>query len=645
VTARQKKFPLALIVIMLIGVLHGMIYMFLIPPWQHYDEPTHFEYAWLLANWQRIPQPGEFDPEMRRLVAQSMIDHGFYEGLGYLPDVTAPDGQIPIGGYSQLGDPPLYYLLTAVPVGLLKALPVEAQLYGARLMSLVLLLVSIGAIYGMVCELTVPDSPLRWVIPGGVALLPGYAELMSAINNDVGAAAFMSLLLWGLVRLVKRGWSFWTMVWSGAVMVMCLLTKETVYWAAPLWILGVFLSLLPGKWKLFGWVAVGAMVVTFVAITIGLGDAAIWYRTTDQAENTRLPVKDAPVGEAVFQLQVDDPNQINGRVTQLSQLIPADVIQALRGHPVTVGAWMWADEPLTTYLPVLTAFTAEGGANQGMQTVEIGTAPVFYAFYASVPDTTTQLQIHLSSAGLSTAAKGRIYLDGIVVVVGEHPIDIAPVWDDASAESGAWDGERVVNAVRNASGESAGPRVYPWVDRLGSRVIPYNGRPSLLIYSLVDVERSGGYYRAAIINIMKTFWGKFAWGHVVLEGTATYQILTGATVIGFLGCGAVFGYKFPKYQLSALGLLALAMMGIWGLTLVRGVTLLFNVNYFIPGARYAYPVIGPTMGMIGYGWWSILGFLGKRMRVKAGWLIGVLGLAMLILDIWSVLSVWRYYAG
>ena len=641
----RQKFPLAMMVIMLLGLVHGMIYVFLIPPWQHYDEPTHFEYAWLVANWRRIPQPGEYDPEMRRQVAQSMIDHGFYEGSGYLPDVAAPDGQIPIGSYSQLGDPPLYYLLTAIPVGLLKAQPVTVQLFGARLMSLGLLLVSLGAIYGLVCELTVPGSALRWVIPGGAALLPGYVELMSAINNDVGAAAFMSLVLWGIVRLVKRGWNAWTMVWSGAAMVMCLLTKETAYWAAPLWVLGVFLSLLPGKWKIFGWVTVGAVGVIFVAITIGWGDAFIWYRTTDQADNTRLVIDAAPVGEAVFTLQVDDPNQINGRVTQLSQLIPTETVRALRGQAVTVGAWMWADEPLTTYLPVLTAFTAERGANQGMQTVEVSTEPVFYAFYASVPETTTHLQIHLSSAGLSAAAQGRIYLDGIVLTAGKHPLDSAPIWDEVGAESGTWGGERVVNAVRNASAENAGPRVYAWVDILGSKVIPYNGRPSLVIYSMMDLERSGSYYRAAAKNMMQTFWGKFAWGHVPLEGKAVYGILTGATVVGLLGCAAIVGYKFPKNQRSALGLLGVALVCVWGLTLVRGVFHMFNVNSFIPGARYAYPVIGPSMGVLGYGWWSIVSFLGKSIRLKPHWLIWGLGAGMLILDVWSVMSVWRYYAG
>jgi hypothetical protein len=641
----QKKFPLALMVVLLIGLVHGMIYLALIPPWQHYDEPTHFEYAWLVANWRRIPEAGEYDAEMRREVAQSMIDHGFYEGLGYLPNLDASKGEIPIGSYSQLGDPPLYYLLTAIPVGLLKTQPVTVQLYGARLMSIAMLLVSLGAIYGLVCELTTPGSPLRWVIPGGVALLPGYVELMSAINNDVGAAALMALVLWGSVRLVKRGWHFWTVLWSGAAMVLCLFTKETVFWAAPLWVLGVALSLLPGRWKRLGWVAVGAIGAVLVAATVGWGDAVLWYRSTDQAEDTRMRAGEAPVGESVFSLQIDDPNQINGRVTQLSQLVPTETVRELRGQFVTVGAWMWADEPVTTYLPVLTAFTAVRGANQAMQTVEVGTEPAFYAYYASVPENTTHLQIHLSSADLGPAVQGKIYLDGIVLVAGEQPIEVAPIWDNATADTGTWAGEAVVNAIRNASAESAGPRVYPWVDKLGSRVIPYNGRPSLLVYSILDHERAGNYYLYAVKNLVQTFWGKFAWGHVKLEGTAIYSILTGATLIGLIGCIAIIGYKFPQYQLSALGVLGLALLGVWGLTLVRGVFHLFNVNSFIPGARYAYPVIGPTMGVLGYGWWSILSSIGKRLRLKAGFLVAGLGLAMLAVDIWSVISVWKFYAG
>ena len=143
--------------------------------------------------------------------------------------------------------------------------------------------------------------------------------------------------------------------------------------------------------------------------------------------------------------------------------------------------------------------------------------------------------------------------------------------------------------------------------------------------------------------MLKTFWGKFAWGHVQLEGLAVYEILKWVSLMGVVGCLGVFWHKISQYQGSALALLGLSLLGVWGMAVVRGTIYLFNWP-FIPGARYAYPVIGPTMGLLGYGWWSIMRLAGKLLRIKPTILVGVLGIAMLVLDLWSIFSIWRYYA-
>jgi hypothetical protein len=28
------------------GLINGLLHTFMVPPWQHYDEPGNFEYAW-----------------------------------------------------------------------------------------------------------------------------------------------------------------------------------------------------------------------------------------------------------------------------------------------------------------------------------------------------------------------------------------------------------------------------------------------------------------------------------------------------------------------------------------------------------------------------------------------------------------------
>jgi hypothetical protein len=44
--------------VLLIALIAGLFYTYFIPPWQHYDEPTQFEYAWLIANRPGLPQLG-----------------------------------------------------------------------------------------------------------------------------------------------------------------------------------------------------------------------------------------------------------------------------------------------------------------------------------------------------------------------------------------------------------------------------------------------------------------------------------------------------------------------------------------------------------------------------------------------------------
>ena len=640
---KVKLFPSKAVgFILLIGLVHGLVYVFLMPPWQHYDEPTHFEYAWLLANRWQIPQAGDYDPGMRLDVAQSMIEHEFYAGLNYLPDLEAPDGKVDIGGYSQLDEPPVYYILAAIPVALLRTLPVTTQLYGARLVSTVLLVVSIGAVYGMVSELTRPGNPLRWIIPGGMALLPGYVELMSAINNDVGAAAFMSLALWGTVKLAKKGWHTPTVIWSGIAAGLCLLVKETAYLAVPLWFLGVILSLLRKSWTWGVWIGfIIACGAAFVAI-FGWGDALFWYRSTFQSDGTRAPHTAAPLGQAVFMLTPDDPLPSGG--SRLSQLVPGSTTRDLRGKVVTVGAWIWADEPMSISMPVLTAFKTGRDADRTVNTIEISTIPVFYAYQASVPENTSTLHLHLENASRAADQTGKVYYDGIVLALGEYPVDEAPAWDGPLAQSGTWGDMAVTNLLRNASAEDIGPRVKPWVDRIGSRVIPDSGRPSLILYSVIDNQAAGSYYRSTAKMMLQTFWGRFGWGHVLLDGEAVYAILGWVSLLALVGCCAVFWDKFAPDQVSPLLLLGLALLGVWGIAVVRGAIYIFNLP-FIPGARYAFPVIGPTLVILGYGWWSVLKLLGKLLKLKTGVLLSVLGLAFLALDFWSVISIWRYYAG
>jgi hypothetical protein len=84
-----------LTLVLLIALCQALLYLLLLPPWQHYDEPTHFEYAWLIANRPGLPDVGDFDQRMRRDVAASMLEHQFFWNLPKPALLT--DGTIEIG--------------------------------------------------------------------------------------------------------------------------------------------------------------------------------------------------------------------------------------------------------------------------------------------------------------------------------------------------------------------------------------------------------------------------------------------------------------------------------------------------------------------------------------------------------------------
>ena len=68
-----------LIGVLTLALIHGTLYLSIVPPWDHYDEPTHFEYGWLIADRLRLPKAGETDQALQREIAASMLEQGFQD--------------------------------------------------------------------------------------------------------------------------------------------------------------------------------------------------------------------------------------------------------------------------------------------------------------------------------------------------------------------------------------------------------------------------------------------------------------------------------------------------------------------------------------------------------------------------------------
>ena len=81
----MRRYPRELLIALTIACIHGLLYVFIVPAWQHYDEPAHLEYAWLIANKTPRPTEADVDRGMRLMFARSMAGTGFYRDKGNLP--------------------------------------------------------------------------------------------------------------------------------------------------------------------------------------------------------------------------------------------------------------------------------------------------------------------------------------------------------------------------------------------------------------------------------------------------------------------------------------------------------------------------------------------------------------------------------
>jgi hypothetical protein len=608
--SRPQNEYIILAVILLLALVNGLLYVFIMPPWQHYDEPNHFEYVWLLAERGERPNQGDFDTRMRQDVARSMVAHDFFEDLPFLPDLTSEKPWI--GHFAQLNELPLYYLLASIPLRILPIEDVTSQLYAARLISMLLFLVTILAGYGLVAEITPAHHALRLLVPLTMALLPAFVDLMTAVNNDVGGIAFFSLFLWGAVRLIRRGPSWGTLFWVLATSALCLFTKRTVYVALPLLGVALLFGFLRAKYRKLAWGLVIALGIVVVMGAFAWGDAALWYRDTSQDFPTRITSLEAPTGESAFRLEVQ-PGETN---VELVQIIPTEIAGQLSGKSMTLGAWIWASEPVEIQTPRLRIYNGKQLFGEAVRVTE---EPQFFALHLT-PQGNTQRTWVLLAPGRDFEVPGavEIYYDGILLVDGIYPLDQIPQFDSDGA-SGVWGGVPFENLLRNASAESSWLYLRPWADKIGSQLFnDYQGqeRFSLTIYSLIDMPSAGVYYKGVLLNLFRTFWAKFGWAHVPLLGHKPYAwVLLPLTLFACAGIGLVFWQhrrRLGKFPWDALFLLGLTILTIWGVTLLRGSTYLLTKWYY-PVARYAYPAIIPTVFVLSTGWLTLL-------KTVVGWL-------------------------
>lgn len=622
--------------VLVVAIFQGVLHLFLLPPWQHYDEPTHFEYAWLIANDETLrPTNENVDSTMRRDVAASMYEHSFYIDTPQ-PELLS-DGRGIWIGILEFAHPPVYYFLVSLPLRLVRYLDMTTQLYAARLVSVGLFWLTVGIAVGLMRDLTRPGHPLRWLVPLTLVLLPPFASHMTAVNNDVGGVFMLSLFMWGAVRMVRFGITWQRLLWVLVSALVAVLTKNT----AGIALLFVPVALVLGWWAQRGWrwrwlvlpTLAGLAVAAFAVM--GWGDAAYWYREqfgTAQAAATRQHRAEAPSGEDALMIEVTGADA--GR--RLVQPFLREDIQKLRGQTVTVGGWIWSDRIAEVAGPgIMWDEATDNRVEVWSQPITVTTTPTFVARTFAMPDSLGVAYYGLFTLPTATQTEPfPLYLDGAFAIIGEVPAGQEPT---LVGNSVIVNNAIRPNLVRNGSVEDWWPRLRPWVDRVLYQYLRRS--PSYVLTALFDVQRNGRWLLGYVAPwLLYDFFSAFAWGHVRLGGP-NWPLLRYALVGGaLLGVGrwAVQAAVGRTRLVPALLLLGLVLALVWLNAILW--PLPFNWGRIpMTTGRYVYAAAIPMALALAGGWWAVW-----PRRFRTAGIALFLG-SLLLLNVVSVAVIWNFY--
>lgn len=675
-----------LLVFVTAGLLHAGFYIFFIPPWYHYDEPSHLEYVLLTANLGRVPSQNERQQDIAQAIGRSMIETGFSDKMGLFPNLNPTEGQITSIGYSQLGGPPLSYLLAAIPVSWYSGDEILVDLQIARTFSALFYLINIVAAWGLARELFPGrDEINRYgslhfmhiALPAGLALWPAHVDIMTAVNSDPPAIAFSGLALWALTRMIRIAFSEHRLAW-GSLLVMLVTSglaiafKETAFVLLPAVIFALLFTLLQcfgnhkpvtinAKFRRgFAWVAIALSLLLGVFFTLRNDDAAYWVRLTDQMDSVRNENPLAPHGAFVGKISLN-ARRFPAWHVDIYQSIAHTRLPASLPANFTFGVWMWADRIMEIDLPTFSI-----GPVSYSRRVTLTTSPQFFTYLFSLQSyDAPNLRVSLKHSHPSSEP-GYLYVDGLILVEGSYSTDQPPVYDDAGASSGEWGGKPFTNILRNGSFEHNGLRFAPWLDGRLASFIPDQSLPSAWLQAAFDWEGFSYYYRDAFLHLFRTFVARFGWGNIPLVPGFpflgrhpyliigyTFLLLVGLTVVILISpmlfhnrtksgqqdnqsnYPAVLEIAFIFTMTIALG---------WGMTLMRGSLYTGLSKIYYPVARYALPVVIPSLVALLSGWGILTEALQKRYP-KAGLIsIIIFLLAMLFLNVISIQSIAAFVA-
>ena len=635
------RFSLPLV--LLVALVNGLLYLFLVPPWHGPDEHGHLVYAALLDRhglddsavqrlewWEGGRDRAEIVAIKESLWA-SMREHDWTRLLAGYPapgSSALPTGSDPI--YTefiwQTNQPPAYYWLCATLFRVARAVglgadPTTNPENALLLMRGVSLMVNLGvvALAWLAARILGTGFWLRLLLPLTVALLPMHAFTTASANNDGLGELAVSGLFVVLAALLRWPWGLRGVGLAGLALSLAaasVFIKGTAVLAtAPLVGLGLLVWFVRLGWRALDSIlrpsrgmarhAPTGLFAILLLLLVGVGiwlifepdsTAAGWQTGAATARPLRVASLDAPDGTYVIELA---PGQL---AYQWLELPPP--------HPPM---------SMTFALLVRSSQTQTVPPRIGMVVDQRGRLPVHgvdtlgsleYWQDASLNPGGTWTPVKVTVAAGQGDRKVRLH-----IAAGDQPTQFdAMTFIGRTDQPDAKGGEEINLPVFNASLEQGTWRLRP----LAARLLP--GEYVQILDVLVNPQAfdKGAIWQRYGMRQFRSFWGNFGWVSIPLPDTL-YTVISGVILVSLAGLAALAlrlrrGWSWREW-LGVASLMSLLVAIIMGFA-KQMAPIVTTGEHTDPAGRYLFVLMVPIAWLLlsglGAAWTSL-----SRFRLSA----------------------------
>jgi hypothetical protein len=327
----------------------------------------------------------------------------------------------------------------------------------------------------------------------------------------------------------------------------------------------------------------------------------------------------------------------------LFQLIPMTDWKNLQGHTVTLGAWVWADEPVRVYGPGINSLDEFQDRWFGFDPVLAGTDPVYVTSSFELPAQNDRIQLWLRATTPDNIST-RIYYTGISLVTGGEPAAQSLASEVSYISADRRDEQTIRNYARNENSQYAWPYLKPWASRMLGPSISEKLQSSLAL--VFDQPGAGWYLRWSAAILFRSFWGKFGWGQVslavwpglVLHPYRFPVVLTLLAVTGVIAMFVRKGQSAPwrvSLLLSSVTAMVVVIALVYGLTTMGGA---LRFRGYLPVARYIFPAVIPLVGFLTAGWHELFRLAGKQVPKGEKWGLGIYVAVTIFMALYALYS-------